>query len=126
MKTNLFFIIVLIALTGILDTISQLFLKSSINKLDFHINNLKKIFRFIGHLILIPWVWLSGIFSILSLSIWLFVLSKADLNFAFSIDSIHYILVAFGSGLVLKERVDGIRWLGTIFIVIGIFIVTVS
>jgi hypothetical protein len=46
-----------------------------------------------------PRLWVGFIFSIISLCIWLFVLSKADLNFAFSADSMHYIFIALAPGL---------------------------
>lgn len=126
MKTGLFFIISLIVLTSICDTISQMFLKTSINSLDYTIDSIKKVFSFIIKVIAIPWVWIGFAFSTLSLFIWLFVLSKADLNFAFSVDSMHYIFIAFASGLILKEKVGLLRWGGTLLIVVGIIIVSFS
>ncbi len=77
-------------------------------------------------LILIPWVWVGFIFSTISLFVWLFVLSKTELSFAFSVDSMHYILIAFASRSILKERVGFTRWMGTILIVAGIILVTLS
>jgi uncharacterized membrane protein len=73
-----------------------------------------------------PRLWLAGLFSLLSLCIWLFVLSKSDLNFAFSLDSMHYLFIAFASRLVLKEKVCFRRWLGTLLVVTGIVIVSIS
>lgn len=125
-KQKLFFIILLIILTSICDTISQLFLKKSINKLNFDIHSIKKILLFIGRLLLTPRVYLGGIFSLLSLFIWLYVLSKADLNLAFSLDSMHYIFIAIASGIFLKEKISFTRWAGTISIVIGIILVALS
>jgi uncharacterized membrane protein len=69
---------------------------------------------------------MSFIFSTLSLCIWLVVLSRADLNFAFSVDSMHYIFIALTSRYILKERVGLKRWLGTILIVCGIIIVSLN
>ena len=127
MKTSLFLIIGLIVLTSICDTISQICLKTTINSLgEFSSRRLKNVLRFILKLILKPKAWLALIFSTLSLIIWLLVLSKADLNFAFSVDSMHYIFIAIGSSLLLKEKVGGIRWLGTLSIVVGIILVTIS
>jgi len=126
-KTSLFLIIGLIVLTSICDTISQICLKTTINSLgDFSSRHLKNVLRFILKLILKPKAWLALIFSTLSLIIWLLVLSKADLNFAFSVDSMHYIFIAIGSSLLLKEKVGGMRWLGTLSIVVGIILVTIS
>lgn len=126
MKISMLLIIFLIVLTSACDTISQLFLKSAINSLGFNITGLRKILGFIIKLILVPRIWIGLIFSCLSLFIWLFVLSKADLNLAFSVDSMHYVFIAFASSLILKERVGFKRWAGTILIVVGIVLVALS
>jgi drug/metabolite transporter (DMT)-like permease len=127
MKPSMFFILLLIVLTGICDTINQLVLKSAINSLRVSLSaNILKILQFIIRLVLVPRVWISLFFSILSLCIWLFVLSKIDLNLAFSLDSMHYIFIALTSGLVLKEKVGLKRWLGTISIILGIILVSLS
>jgi uncharacterized membrane protein len=54
------------------------------------------------------------------------VLTKAELNFAFSVDSMHYVLIAIASRLVLKERVSSGRWIGIILIMFGIMLVSAS
>jgi drug/metabolite transporter (DMT)-like permease len=111
-------------LTSICDTINQLFLKSAINSIEVPALSFKKIFRFIIKLIIIPRIWLGFCFTVISLCIWLFVLSKADLNFAFSADSMHYIFIAFTAKFILKEKLGSKRWLGTFFIIIGIVMVS--
>jgi len=127
MKENLLLILFLIALTSICDTINQLFLKSTIDGLNFSPSfNIFKIIRFIFKLVKTPRLWVGFIFSVISLVIWLFVLSKSDLNFAFSADSMHYIFIALASGLVLKERIGSLRWIGTACIVIGIILASLS
>jgi uncharacterized membrane protein len=126
MKQQIFFIIGLILLTDIFDTVSQLFLKSSINSLDLHVNTVKKALQFTWRLIMIPRVWVGFIFSAISLGFWLFVLSKSDLNFAFSLDSMRYILITLASGLFLKEKISLPRWLGIICVVFGIMLVAVG
>jgi len=126
MNLSLILVIGLIFLSSSCDTFSQVFLKKSINSLDIQVNSIKKAIRFILKLILIPRVWLSFTFSTFSLLIWLFVLSRIDLNFAFSLDSMHYILIAFASGMFLKERVCYKRWIGTGLIVFGIILVSLT
>ena len=126
MKQGLVFILSLIALTSVCDTINQLFLKSAINSLVSPRGNLKAILRFIFQLIMVPRVWISFIFSIISLCIWLFVLSQADLSFAFSADSMHYIFIAFSSRFILQEKVCLKRWFGIVLIVVGIMMVSLS
>ncbi len=126
MKQNLIFIIFLIFATDICDTISQLLLKTSINSLDLHINTIKKVIRLVVQLLKTPRVFIGSIFSAVSLLIWLFVLTKSDLNFAFSIDSMRYILVALASVLILKEKINTARWLGILAVVCGIVLVAIG
>ena len=126
MKQTMFFIIFLIFLTDICDTISQLLLKSAINSLDLHINTVRKVIRLMIRLVLNPRVLVGLVFSALSLFIWLFVLTKSDLNFAFSMDSMRYILIALASVFVLKEKISIVRWLGIFAVVCGIAIVAIG
>ena len=126
MKQNLIFIIFFIFLTDIFDTASQLLLKSSINSLDLHINTVKKIIHLVIQLLKTPRLWVGFIFSTLSLLIWLFVLTKSDLNFAFSIDSMRYILIALASVAILKEKIGITRWVGICAVICGIVLVAIS
>ena len=126
MKQNIILIIFLIFVTDICDTVSQLLLKSSINTLDLHVNSIKKVIKLIMQLIKIPRVLIGFVFSALSLLMWLFVLTKADLNFAFSIDSMRYILIALASVLVLKEKISMVRWLGIFAVICGITLVAIG
>jgi uncharacterized membrane protein len=127
MKEGLFIVLFLISLTSLCDTINQLFLKSAINSLNFTPTfNIIKIFKFIFSLSIKWRIWVGLIFSLISLCIWLVVLSKADLNFAFSADSMHYIFIAVASNVILKEKFSLRRWLGTGLIVCGIIIVSLS
>ena len=127
MKEGQFFILFLIVLTSLCDTFRELFLKSGVNSLEeFSPDNIKRVIIFVFKLIGNPRVWVSLLFGLLSLLIWLFILSKADLNFAFSLDSMHYIFIALVSQFLLKEKVKLSRWVGTFLIVLGITLVTLS
>ncbi len=124
---NYLFILSLIVAASILDTITQLFLKSAINSLKLSVSmNMARIKEFILALIYLPQVWVALLFSILALSVWLYVLARAELSLAFSIGSVHYIFIAFSSRFLLKERVGLTRWIGTFFIVIGIVLVSIG
>jgi drug/metabolite transporter (DMT)-like permease len=113
MKEGQLFILGLIVFTSLCDTFRELFLKSGVNALDqLNPGNLKGVIFFILKLIKTPWLWFSLLFGFLSLFIWLFILSKVDLNFAFSLDSMHYLFIALVSQFLLKEKVRGTRWVG--------------
>ncbi|MGA2463469.1 MAG: EamA family transporter [Thermodesulfobacteriota bacterium] len=127
MKEGQSFILFLIVLTSLCDTFRELFLKSGVNSLEeFSPDNVKRVIIFVFKLIGNPRVWVSLLFGLLSLLIWLFILSKVDLNFAFSLDSMHYIFIALASQFLLKEKVKLGRWVGTFLIVLGITLVTLS
>ena len=126
MKQGLLCILLLIALTDICDTVSQLLLKISINSLNLHLDTTKKILKFILRLVRLPRVWLGFLFSTASLCVWLFVLSKTELNFAYSLDSMRYVMIALVSMVVLKEKVGTMRWLGIGCVVAGIALVAVG
>lgn len=123
MNLGIFFVLSLIALTDLCDTVSQISLKSSINSLDLHLDTIAKIIKFVLKLIQEPRVWVSFIFSTISLAIWIFVLSKCELNFAYSLDSMRYIMITFASVFFLREKVGFARWLGIFFVVSGIALV---
>ncbi len=126
MKENIIFIILLILITDICDTVSQLLLKYSINSLDLHVNSIKKVLHLVAQLLKTPRVLIGFVFSVISLIMWLFVLTKADLNFAFSIDSMRYILIALASVLFLKEKIKFTRWMGIFAVICGIALVAIG
>ena len=126
MKESVLFVIFLIFLCDICDTISQLVFKSSINSLGWEIDSVLKAIRLVIRLGKIPSVWFGLIFSILSLLIWLFVLTKTDLNFAFSLDSMRYVLLAVASMIFLKEKIGALRWMGICAVLCGIVLVTIG
>jgi drug/metabolite transporter (DMT)-like permease len=124
MTIPLLVILGLIIVTDLCDTVSQLVLKSSINQLKFQVDSIKKIIHFLLRLALVPRVWIGLVFSLFSLLLWLFVLSKADLSLAYSMDSLRYVFITFASVVVLKEHVGKMRWMGIAAIVIGIMMVS--
>ncbi|MFA5157230.1 MAG: EamA family transporter [Candidatus Omnitrophota bacterium] len=113
----------LIVLTDLCDTTSQLFLKTAVNSFDLSPDSLRNILRFIKRLITSTRVWAGFVFSSFSLVIWLFVLSKAELNLAYCLDSMRYIFITLASMFILKERITRVRWFGIISIVLGIIMV---
>lgn len=112
--------------TDICDTVSQTFLKMTINSLQPQVHSLKKAIIFVLSLLRYPKVWFSFTLSAVSLCIWLIVLTRADLNFAYSIDSMRYIFIAVASLFLLKERIGMLRWLGIAAIILGILLVAHS
>jgi drug/metabolite transporter (DMT)-like permease len=69
-------------------------------------------------------VW-GGLFLFgLSALVWLAVLSRASLSFAYPFASLTYVLILLFDKLVLGENVSPTRWGGVALIVAGIFLIS--
>ncbi len=70
---------------------------------------------------------LLGLLSMaVGLIFWLVALSQAALSVVFVLGSMQYILILVASRLFLGEKIDGMRFLGTLFIAIGITLVALA
>jgi drug/metabolite transporter (DMT)-like permease len=71
-----------------------------------------------------PYVW-SGLFLFgLSALVWLMVLSRASLSFAYPFAALTYVLILLFDQFVLDDTVPPLRWAGVVFIGIGIILVS--
>lgn len=71
-----------------------------------------------------PFVW-SGLFLFgLSALVWLMVLSRASLSFAYPFAALTYVLILVFDQFVLDETVPPLRWAGVAFIGVGIILVS--
>ncbi|MCL5986643.1 MAG: EamA family transporter [Actinobacteria bacterium] len=70
---------------------------------------------------------MTGLFLYgLSAIVWLIILSRVDLSFAYPMIGISYIFMIFISRFLLKEHVSPLRWIGAVVISIGVVIITRS
>jgi drug/metabolite transporter (DMT)-like permease len=75
-------------------------------------------------LITTPWIW-AGLFLFgLSALVWLTVLSRASLSFAYPFASLTYVLILLFDRFWLSETVPALRWAGVAFIVTGIVLIS--
>ena len=69
------------------------------------------------------WVW-AGLFLFgLSAFVWLAVLSRASLSFAYPFASLSYVLILLADKFILQEQIPPLRWAGVFFIMTGIVLV---
>jgi drug/metabolite transporter (DMT)-like permease len=70
-----------------------------------------------------PWV----VGGVLILAFWMLsnltLLSRADLSYVLPVTSVSYILIAILGHFLLHERVQLVRWVGTVMITLGVAIV---
>jgi drug/metabolite transporter (DMT)-like permease len=75
-------------------------------------------------LVATPAVYLGLALFGLSAVVWLAVLSKASLSFAYPFASLTYVLIVLFDQFVLHEPVTALRWSGVLLIVAGIILVS--
>ncbi|MGF1489936.1 MAG: EamA family transporter [Prochloraceae cyanobacterium] len=73
-----------------------------------------------------PWIWLGVSTLTLSMLLYLLAISKLDVSYVLPIHASSYLLNAIMAWSILHESVTPVRWLATIVIGIGVFIVSLS
>lgn len=72
------------------------------------------------------YLWISALCYIISILLWLVVLSKVDVSYAYPFLSIGYILSVFAGYFLFHESVSLIRVIGIIVICIGVILISKS
>lgn len=90
---------------------------SSLNELIFYL---------IKNMVLNPYIVVGLFVSVISTLSWMYVLSKAELSFAYPFTSVTFPLVLLLSALVFGESISLQRWIGIILLVVGLIFVSKS
>ncbi len=125
-KGNLIMLIALILLSVTVAAVAQLTLKHGMNAVndDLAPGKFGVDARSLGVLVRTPAIY-AGLFLFgLSALVWLVVLSRASLSFAYPFAALTYVLILLFDLFILDETVPPLRWAGVAFIVAGIFLVS--
>lgn len=71
-----------------------------------------------------PYVWGGLALFGLSAAVWLVVLSRASLSFAYPFAALTYVMILLFDHFVLDEQVPALRWGGVALIASGIFLIS--
>lgn len=71
-----------------------------------------------------PFVWAGLILFGISAAVWIVVLSRVSLSFAYPFAALTYIIIVLFDRLILKVPVPGLRWAGVLLIATGIVLVS--
>lgn len=119
-------LIAMILLSVALAAVAQLALKTGMNEVtdklspeSFSLNGPS-----LKALVAQPFVWGGLLLFGISAMVWLVVLSRASLSFAYPFASLTYVLILIFDQFVLKDEVPPLRWGGVAFIGIGIFLIS--
>ena len=102
---------------------AQLTLKHGMNQVADSSGALKLTAASLRDVATTPAVWGGLLLFGLSAIVWLSVLSRASLSFAYPFASLSYVLILLADKFVLNETIPGLRWAGVFFIMLGIVLV---
>lgn len=63
---------------------------------------------------------------LVSVIIWLMVLSRVEVSIAYPLLSVGYIVTAFAGWIFFKEELGAVRWAGILVICLGVYLITRS
>lgn len=113
----------LITIAVSMAVVSQLMLRyAMMNFGEFDIFKISCLFRAFSNPWVIGGILLYGFGSVL----WLKVLTKAELSYAYPIGSLGFILIAIFGWIIFKEDITPLRLIGILLICIGVFFVAKS
>jgi drug/metabolite transporter (DMT)-like permease len=116
-------LIALILFSVALAAAAQLTLKHGMNQVTASSGALRFEADSLRAVVTTPSVW-AGLFLFgLSAVVWLAVLSRTSLSFAYPFASLTYVLIVLADRFVLDQEVPGLRYAGVAFIVVGIVLV---
>jgi multidrug transporter EmrE-like cation transporter len=109
-------------LSVVIGSIGQLFFKMAAG----HGRDSSAIPHYYFTLLMNPYLWLGLFCYGLSLLLWLWILQKYELSFAYPMVGLGYVITTVLAILFLGEGVTLLRWMGILLIVAGIFMLNMS
>lgn len=116
----------LIVFGVLLNALAQLALKQgmrNIGHFDFRLANCIPVFLTVA---VNPYVLAGLACYVVSVAVWLLVLSRVEVSFAYPLLSIGYIVTAFAGWIFFDESMGVTRWTGIIVICLGVWLITRS
>jgi multidrug transporter EmrE-like cation transporter len=114
----------LIMIGVLLNAAAQIVLKEGMRTIGTFAFSLKNIVPIGIQAGLNPFILLGIGFYGISVIVWLMVLSRVDVSYAYPMLSVGYIVAALAGKFFFGEPVNMLRWAGIITICIGVFMIT--
>ena len=114
----------LIVLGVLLNASAQLALKQgmrTIGRFDFRLDGL---IRIVPAVAANPYILAGLACYVVSVVVWLLVLSRVEVSYAYPLLSIGYIVTACAGWLLFNEGMDATRWVGIFVICLGVWLIT--
>lgn len=117
-------LIAMIVASVVLSAVAQLTLKAGMNAVRADHGVVVADLASLRAVVTSPLVWGGLALFGLSALVWLGVLSRTSLSFAYPFAALTYVIIVLVDRFVLGEQVPGARWIGVAFIVAGILVVS--
>ncbi len=120
-------IILLVLLSEAITVIGQILFKKSTNDVGIYsLRHRRDRIRFLSEIFTRPHLWLGVLAMVMGLIVWLLAIAQGDLSLVFPIGSLQYILILFLAHKFLGEKIDRMKLIGTLFVMAGIVLMSVS
>jgi len=110
--------IVMILTSVALGVVGQVSLKKGMllsGSADLNFNLIKVIFT--------PYIFLGLVLYAIAMFLWLSILSRVELSYAYPMLSLSYAFIILASWLIFKEHISFLRLMGVFFICLGVMMV---
>lgn len=122
-ETSHLMLIALILFSVVLAAVAQLTLKHGMDQVAAGTGVLRLGTDSLRDVATTPAVWLGLFLFGLSAVVWLAVLSRTTLSFAYPFASLTYVLILLADRFVLDQEIPALRYAGVVCIVLGIILV---
>lgn len=112
----------LIVISVMLGATGQLLTKKGM--MDFGSVGAVKVWSQVLRIFLVPYVFLGFVCFVVSSILWLSVISKNEISYAYPMVSMSYVVILFVSSVWFHEVITPLRLLGVLLICAGVFAIT--
>jgi multidrug transporter EmrE-like cation transporter len=118
------FLLILISVA--LNASAQLLLKRATQAMGLAATDVASSWAVIVRAAVSPWVWAGLAAYVVSVTLWILVLSRVDVSYAYPMVSLGYVMAALAAWLFLHEDVSLTRIIGIGVVCIGVVLITRS
>jgi len=116
----------LILLGVLLNACAQLALKQGMRAIGPFAFNLESLIPIGGKVAFNSFVLAGFVCYLVSVVVWLLVLSRVEVSYAYPLLSVGYIVTAFAGRVLFGESLGIVRWAGIVVICLGVYLITRS
>ena len=108
-------------------TAGQICLKKSANRLNTEGDDQRNlIIRLLVIIVRYPTIWMGALGMLVGLLFWFTALSQGELSYVYLLGSIQYIFALIAAHFFLNEKITATKLIGTLLIMLGILLTSIS